>query len=78
MDEILEWVGVVLGEESRALFQICSFLDVYLTFKWIWQGGFRYMSLNLCFLEEVKAGDKSIRSLTHRYHLMVGHLGRKC
>lgn len=35
---VLEWVGVAFGEKSRVLFQICSFLDAYLIFKWIWQG----------------------------------------
>ena len=78
MDEILEWVGVVLGEESRALSQICLFLDAYTTFKWILQRGLRYMSLSLCFLEEVRAGDISTRLMMCRYYLMLGSLGREC
>lgn len=76
MDEILEWVGVVLGEESRALFHICLFLEAYSTFEWISQGRLRYMNLSLCFLEEVRAEDISIRLMVCRYYLMLGHLGR--
>lgn len=74
MDEILAWAAVALGEESRTLFQICSSLHTYLTFKWIWQGGFRYMCLILCFLEEVRTGGVSIRSLTCRYLLVLSEL----
>lgn len=61
---VLEWVGVAFGEESRVLFQICSFLDAYLTFTRICQGGLTYVSISLCFLEEVRA-DVTIRSLTY-------------
>lgn len=55
---VLERVGVAFGEESRVLFQICSFLDAYLTFKWICQGGLIYTSLSLCSLEEAGVGGK--------------------